>query len=178
MTDFKRAFLEETLRKRKLFLQGPINLSSVELFAHAIIWLNAENDEDIRLYISSPGGDTGPGIDIYDLVRTSQAPIRGIVVGQASSMAAVVLQGCKQRTMMQNADITLHTIRVHRELAELLPENIERSLKGPLALQENIYEIFHKRTGKPIEEVKKAFAERWSFNAQKALGFGLVDEVL
>ncbi|OHA83967.1 MAG: hypothetical protein A2408_02795 [Candidatus Yonathbacteria bacterium RIFOXYC1_FULL_52_10] len=180
MGDIKRKFFEETVPKRVLFISGKITADMEKELSHSFIYLNAMNDDPITLYINSPGGDVLPGLDIYDWVRLSRAPVHGIVVGHAASMASVILQGCAKRSIARHASIMIHTIRIYVELDDLMPENIGNSpsINDAKKEQEWIYKIFQERTGKEMSEIHKVFAEKTKFSAEEAKAFCLVDETI
>lgn len=93
----------------------------------AIVWLNAINKKEITLYIDSGGGEVQAGLDIYDMIKHSKAPVTGIVYRKANSMASVILQACVKRKAFENAEIIIHDISIRKSLSELLKRNIKKS---------------------------------------------------
>lgn len=171
-------FLNDLLNKRIVYLEGEISYEEAEKIGTAIIWLNAQNDSsEIILYIKSYGGTVAAGLDIYDIVRHSKAPVTGIVYSSANSVATVVLQACKMRKALRHSEIIIHNIKITEEWQEF-EENLEKTLKDTKIRQQRIYEIFSERTGKTIEEIKKACRERKTMTAEEAKEFGLIDEVI
>lgn len=177
--DVSKKLFEDLLLKRVLYLEGEINSDKAAIIGQAIIWLNTlDSKGEITLYIDSGGGDALAGLDIYDIIRHSQAPVIGIVYRRAFSMAAVILQACEVRKAMEYSELALHDISVTRRLSELMEGKLEEVLKGTLQRQESIYEIFRHRSRLTIEEIK-AFCKTYkSLSALEAKEFGLIDEII
>lgn len=180
LTDMKLQFTQDLLKKRELYLLGEINPSEMSRITASLLWLNARSDkkEEIKFYINSEGGEAVAGLNMYDALRLSRADITGIVVGQANSMASVVLQACKKRQAMKHTCLLLHTLTVRKSLYELNNINIEKSLKGTMKLQEAIFKILSDRSGKKIREIKKLCEESRALSAEEAKEMNLIDEII
>ncbi|MBI3609970.1 MAG: ATP-dependent Clp protease proteolytic subunit [Nitrospirae bacterium] len=172
-----KQFDEDLLKRRRIYLYGDITTNEANKIGRSIIWLNAQNEVDpITLYISSPGGCTDAGLDIYDMIKHSKAPIVGMVYRMASSMAAVILQACRPRIAFRNTEILIHSVSVRKNLSEL-EENIEVAMAETRKKQEEIYNILTSSTGRTIEEIKQKFKEDKAMTAEDAKKFGLIDEI-
>ncbi|MBI1754953.1 ATP-dependent Clp protease proteolytic subunit [Candidatus Azambacteria bacterium] len=173
-----RRFEEDLLQKRTIYLWGDVTANEANRIGKLILWMNAKSEsEQIILYLSTPGGDVTPALDVYDIIRHSRAPVEGRVYRMAKSAGALVLQACASRKAMPHAEIMMHSISVRKKLFEL-EEDSEKALKDAKWLQQRTFEIFQERTKRPLEELKRVFREEKSFNAQEALEFGLIDEIL
>ncbi len=176
--DLEKKFIENLLNKRIIYLEGDVNAAMAVNIGKAIIWLNSISNDEITLYIDSPGGDGASGLDIYDAIKHSKAPVTGIVYRRANSMAAVILQACTTRKTMRHSEILFHIVRVHDIKLDKLEENINEALKISKARQESIYKIVSQRSGMPLEKVKKLFKKDDSLWPEEAKKLGFIDEII
>lgn len=174
----KERFHEDLLQKRIIYLFGEITETEANRIGKAVIWLNAKSEtEPITLFVTSQGGDVGAGLDIYDILKLSQAPVTGVVYRLADSMAAVVLQACKTRKILKHAEMTLHAISVGRNINDL-QENLEKALEVPKRQQEQIYNIFAAVMKSAVEQVRELLKSKPRLAAEDLRKLGLVDEVV
>lgn len=97
------------LRDRIVFLNGEINMYSVNLLIAQLLFLEAEDPEkEINIYINSPGGEVYSGMALYDTIQYLKAPVNTICVGLAASMAAVILASGKKRMALTHSRILIH----------------------------------------------------------------------
>ena len=97
------------LEQRILTLTGPVGLEQAELLTGALLYLDAQrSDEPIHLYINSPGGSVTDGLAIHDVMRQCRHPVYTYCMGQASSMAAVLLAAGARRFALPNSQIMIH----------------------------------------------------------------------
>lgn len=170
---------EDLLSKRILYLSGEINSEMASKFGKAVVWLNAqESEEDITLYIDSNGGAVTPGLDIYDMIRHSKAPITGIVYRRAYSMASVILQGCVHRYALPHAEILVHGIRLGELSLIDIEDDIDKTLKRSRALQHAVNEIYKNRIGCSIKIIQRMNRLNERVSAQEALAQGLIDKLI
>ncbi len=179
MDDMTREkFMDDLLKKRTLYIEGEINFEMAKRIGASILWLNAQDDSSkITLYFNSNGGTVYSGLNIYDIVRHSKAPVTGIVFRCANSMAAIILQACKIRKILKNSQIMLHNIRITEEWHKF-EEDLEKTLSDTKKDQQAVYEILSERIGRSIEEIKTVCREEKTFSAQEAKEFGLIDEII
>jgi ATP-dependent Clp protease protease subunit len=109
----ERAFdiYSRLLRERVVFLQTPIDDGIASLICAQLLFLESQSPaEAIHLYVNSPGGSVTAGLAIYDTMQYIQAPVRTLCMGQAASMAAVLLTAGEpgHRTILPNARVMLH----------------------------------------------------------------------
>ncbi|MEK6689962.1 MAG: ATP-dependent Clp protease proteolytic subunit [Nitrospirota bacterium] len=174
----REKFLDDLLKKRTLYIEGEVTHEMAKWIGSSILWLNAQDDSsEIILYINSAGGTVTAGLDLYDIVRHSKAPITGIVFRCANSMASIVLQACKTRKALRHSQIVLHNIKTTKEWHEF-EENLEKTLHDTKRDQQSIYKILTERTGRTMEEVIKACREAKEMTSEEAKEFGLIDEVI
>lgn len=98
------------LKDRIILLTGPINDNIASSIISQLLFLNSENHDGIQLYINSPGGSVTSGLAIYDTMQHIKAPVHTLCVGQAASMAAVLLAAGEpgKRSILPNAKVMIH----------------------------------------------------------------------
>lgn len=166
------------LKDRIVFLGGEIDDVSANLVVAQMLFLEMEDpDQDIMLYINSPGGSISAGMAIYDTMHYVKCEVSTVCVGMAASMGAFLLaSGAKgKRKALPNAEIMIHQpsggaqgqasdIAIHAE--QIL--RIKRKLNEELA----------KNTGKTLEEIERDVERDHFMTAEQAKEYGLVDEII
>ncbi|MFA6495024.1 MAG: ATP-dependent Clp protease proteolytic subunit [Candidatus Paceibacterota bacterium] len=180
--ELKTEFDLDLFRKRILYLHGEITDQMAAEVGAAIVWLNALSSEPITIYVDSPGGKAGAGLDIVDAIKNSTAPVDAIIYRRANSMASVVTQACRRRMIMRGAEMLLHAIRVDRPL-DVLEDDAERakSLAEISGMQRRVEELFAARTGQDIDKIRQLIRVGENvtrLNAEKALELGFVDKII
>ncbi len=166
------------LRNRLVFLGTPINDQVANLIIAQLLFLNQEDREaPINMYINSPGGQVYAGLAIYDAMQMISNPISTVAVGVTASFGTVLLAaGTKgQRYALPHA-----TIHLHQPLggAQGQVTDIEIQAKEFLRLRANLNEILAKHTGKPLEVIERDTERDFWMDAQAAVDYGIVDQVL
>jgi len=166
------------LKERVIFLVGQVEDHMANLVVAQLLFLEAENPEkDIHLYINSPGGSVTAGMSIYDTMQFIKPNVNTICIGQACSMGAFLLAAGEKgkRFCLPNSRVMIHQPSggAQGQATDILihAENIKDT-------KERLNRILATHTGRSYEEVA-ADTERDNFmNAQQALEYGLIDEVL
>jgi ATP-dependent Clp protease protease subunit len=166
------------LMDRIVFLGTEINDYVANLIIAQLLFLDSEDStKEISLYINSPGGYVNAGMAIYDTMQYLQSPIATICLGQAASMAAVLLcAGSKgRRIMLPHARAMLH-----QPLGGFSgpAADIDIQAREMLLTKQKLNEIVAHHTGQPIERVKKDTDRDFFLGADEAQAYGLVDQVL
>lgn len=166
------------LKERIVFLGTPIDDQIANLIVAQLLYLQREDPErDISMYIHSPGGVITAGLAIYDTMQLIEPDVSTIAVGQTASMATVLLcAGAKgKRFALPNA-----TVHMHQALggARGQASDIEIAAKEILRNNEIIRNIIAKHTGQEVERVTRDFDRDFYLDAQGALEYGFVDELL
>jgi ATP-dependent Clp protease protease subunit len=166
------------LKDRIIFLGTEINDQVANAIIAELLFLEAEDPErDINLYINSPGGEVTAGLAIYDTMQFIKAPVSTICVGQAASMAAVLLAaGAKnKRYALPNTRILIHQpwggVQGQAKDIEIVAREIIR-------IKNKINEILSKHTGQPLEKIEKDTDRDYYMTSYEAKDYGIVDEVL
>jgi len=166
------------LKERIVFLGTPIDDNVANLTIAQLLFLDREDPEkEIHLYINSPGGLIYPGLAIYDTMQLLRAPISTICVGSTASLATVLLSaGAKgKRYALPNSTVHMHP--AGGGIRGYAPD-VEIQARELLRMQTKIHEIMAKHTGQPMEKIAKDFDRDYYMDAQGAVEYGIVDEIL
>jgi len=151
---------------------------TTENMVKGLIALNARGQVPrIKFLINSPGGDVGDGYAIYDLIKSSKIPVDTYVVGQAMSMAAVVLQAGETRLALPSATIMVHNGSTNYGGESVEQTNLEAMGKWSEKDRKRMYRIFQERTGKPMNYWDKMCNPDYYMSAREAKKEGLIDKV-
>ncbi len=166
------------LRNRIVFLGTPINDQVSNVIVAQLLYLSAEDSESpIQMYINSPGGMVYSGMAIYDTMQMIPNPISTLAVGMTASFGTVLLTaGTKgQRYALPNA-----TIHMHQPLggAQGQASDIEIQAREILRLKDRLNEILAIHTSQSIETIERDTNRDYYLDAQAAVEYGLVDQVM
>ncbi len=166
------------LKDRIIFLSGEIEDNMANLVVAQMLFLEMENpDQDINLYINSPGGSVSAGMAIYDTMQYLKCQTATLCVGMAASMGAFLLAaGAKgKRKCLPNSEVMIHQPSAGtRGQVTDMQIHVEQFVR----MKKRMNEILSQRTGQPLEKVIEA-TERDNFlDAKQALAFGIVDEII
>lgn len=166
------------LKDRIVFLGGEIDDDTANLVVAQMLFLEADDpDKDISFYINSPGGSVTAGMAIYDTMQYIKCDVSTICIGMAASMGAFLLTaGAKgKRKALPNSEIMIHQpLGGARGQASDVAIHAEQLLKT----KKKINEILAARTGQSFEQISSD-TERDNFmDAQAALDYGIVDEII
>jgi ATP-dependent Clp protease, protease subunit len=166
------------LKERIIFLGTPIDDQVANVIVAQLLFLNREDSErEIQMYINSPGGVIYSGLAIYDTMQMISNPISTVAVGVTASFGTVLLTaGTKgRRYALPNA-----TIHMHQPLggAQGQATDIEIQTKQILRLRTLLNDIMAKHTGKTVDVIKQDTERDFYLDAQQAVDYGLVDQVL
>lgn len=165
--------------KRIINIQGEITQDSAFEFALAVAHLNNINEnQPITVLINSPGGSIDAGLLIYDIIQTSPAPIRLVVLGMAYSMAALIF-ACGQhgRFLLPNSKLMLHEPLLGYPIGGNT-SSIKTISDDLLATRDKINNILAKHTGKTKEDIEEVTNHDHYFTSKEAVDFGLADKVI
>ncbi|MDX1663246.1 MAG: ATP-dependent Clp protease proteolytic subunit [Candidatus Promineifilaceae bacterium] len=166
------------LKNRIIMLGTPINDQIANLTVAQLLYLAREDpNKPIRMYINSPGGQVYAGMAIYDTMQQVECPVSTVAVGFTASFGTVLLTaGTKgMRFALPNA-----TIHMHQPLggAQGQASDIAIQAQEILRLRTTLNRILSKHTGQSIETIEEDTDRDIYMDAQQAMSYGLVDEVL
>lgn len=166
------------LKDRIIFLGGEINDDVANLVVAQMLFLEMEDpDQDIMLYINSPGGSISAGMAIYDTMHYVKCEVSTVCIGMAASMGAFLLSaGAKgKRKALPNAEVMIHQplggaqgqttdILIHAEHISQIKQKMNRLLA--------------EHTGKPLSEIERDVERDHFLTAEQAKAYGLIDEII
>ena len=165
------------LKDRIVFLDGEVNDTSASLIKAQLLFLEAEDpEENIFLYINSPGGSVSAGLGIYDTMNFIKPKVGTICTGLAASMGAFLLCSGEKgmRYCLPNSEVMIHQPLggAQGQETEILiaAKHIERT-------RTKLNTIIAANTGKSVEEIAEATERDNWLSAEEALTFGLIDEI-
>ncbi len=166
------------LKDRIIFLGMPVDDHVANVAIAQLLFLEYEDpDKDIHLYINSPGGLVTAGLAIYDTVQFIKAQVSTICLGQASSVAALLLAaGAKGKRFA----LPYSRILIHQPIAGIAGQaaDIDIQAREILRIRDTINQILTKHTGQNIERIKQDTERDFYMSAQEAKEYGIIDEVM
>ena len=166
------------LKDRIVFLGGDIDDHLANLVVAQLLFLEAEDpDKDIHLYINSPGGVVTAGMAIYDTMQYIKAPVSTICVGQAASMAAILLAGGEKgkRFSLDHA-----RIMIHQPLGGFQGQatDIHIHAKEILRMKRELNELLAFHTGQTLEKVEADTERDYFMSGEDAKNYGIIDSAV
>jgi len=166
------------LRERIIFLGTAIDDQIAGLIVAQMLYLDREDPErEISLYIQSPGGVVYAGLAIYDTMQVIRAPVSTIAVGSTASFGTVLLAA---GTPGRRFALPHATIHIHQPAggARGQASDIQIQAEEILRLRRMLNDILVQHTGQPLERIEKDTDRDYYLDAQQAVEYGLVDEVI
>ena len=167
------------LKDNVIFLASPIDDQVASLIIAQMLFLEAENPEkDIFLYINSPGGAITSGLAIYDTMQYVLPDVSTIALGQASSMAAILLAGGAKgkRFALPHSRVLLHQPLTPGLQGQAT--DIDIHARDIMRLRGRLNEILAEHTGQKIRKINNDTERDFILEASEALEYGLVDEII
>ena len=169
------------LKDNVIFLGQPIDDTVSNLIIAQLLFLEAENPEkDISLYINSPGGSITSGLAIYDTMQYVKPDIHTICIGQAASMAAVLLAAGKKgkRYCLPNSRVVIHQPLIMGGGLSGQATEIDIHAKDIMRMRNRMNEILAGHTGQSVEKIDRDTDRDYILQASEAVTYGLVDQVI
>jgi ATP-dependent Clp protease protease subunit len=167
------------LRDSIIFIGTPIDDNVSNLIIAQLLFLEAEDpDRDISLYVNSPGGSITAGLAIYDTMQFIKNDVSTICVGQAASMAAVLLAAGtpKKRFSLPHSRILIHQPWMGGLQGQAT--DIDLQAREILRLRANLNRILASHTDQPLERIEKDVERDYIMNAVQSKEYGIIDEVI
>ncbi len=165
------------LKDRIIILNGEITDNSSNIVVAQLLYLDSLNNDDISLYINSPGGSITAGMAIYDTMNFIKSNVSTICVGMAASMAAFLLSsgGKGKRYILPNAEVMIHQpLGGAQGQATEIKIAAERILK----LKKKLNKILSDNTGKDIDTIDNDTERDYFMDSDEAVSYGIVDKIL
>ena len=169
--------LQKFLKTRTILLTGEINKTLGEKIIRQLLLLEDMNDEPIKVFIDSPGGDADAGFAIFDMMRFVKPDVYTIGMGLVASAGALILLAApkEKRLSLPNAHFL-----IHQPLSGMrgVATEIEIHAKELEKLRKKINELIADETGQNIAKVEKDTDRDFWMNAQEAIDYGLVSSII
>ena len=165
------------LKTRTIMVADEVNKKMAQQIMAQLILMEAENDEDIKIFINSPGGDADAGFAIFDMMRFVKPKVKAICTGVAASAAVIILLGSKKenRFSLPNARVLIHqpSTGIHGTAADIQIEASEI-----IKCREKINRLIAVETGQTFEKVGSDTKRNFWMSAEEALKYGLVNKII
>lgn len=168
---------ENLLKERIIFIDEEINSKTASDIVAKLLYLDSENNDDITIYINSPGGEISSGFMIYDTIQFIKSDVQTISLGTSASMAALLLlSGTKgKRKILPNSNVMLHDLSggTKGKFSDIMIE-----VKEMQKLHKKIFNIIKQNTNFNDEELKENLKNDFWLNSEEALKYGIVDKII
>ena len=165
------------LENRIIILSGEIDDNMANIIIAELLYLDSISNDDIDIYINSPGGSITSGMAIYDTMNFIKSDVSTTCLGIAASMAAFLLScGSKgKRFILPNGEVM-----IHQPLGGVTGQatDIDIVAKRIISLRKKLNNILAKNTKTPIEQIEKDTDRDYYMSASEALNYGIVDKIL
>lgn len=167
------------LRDNIIFIGTPIDDNVANLVTAQLLFLEAEDPEkDVSLYINSPGGVVTAGMAIYDTMQFIRPDVATICIGQAASVAALLLSAGThgKRFALPNSRVLIHQPTMGGLSGQAT--DIDIHAREILRVRAGLNEIMAKHSGQPLEKIERDVERDFWMTAQQAREYGIVDEII
>ena len=167
------------LKDSIIFIGTPIDDAVANLVIAQMLFLEGEDPEkDILLYINSPGGSITAGLAIYDTMQFIRPAVQTYCIGQAASMAAVLVAGGTKgkRFSLPNSRIVIHQPLLQGLAGQAT--DIDIAAKEILRMRERLNDILVRHTGQPMERIQLDTERDYIMSAEQGKEYGIIDEVI
>lgn len=168
------------IKKRQVFLWGPVDDRSAQYVVDRLLYLDAiDPGKDIYLFINSPGGVITSGMCIFDTMHMIKSDVATVCMGLAASMGALLLCGGKKgkRYAWKHSKIMIHQPLISGQIVapaidlKIHAQEIKKT-------REELNKIISERTGRSLEQVEKDTDRDYYMNAEEALEYGIIDKIM
>ncbi len=165
------------LSERKVFLWGQVDDESAKHVVERLLYFDSLNQDEIKLYINSPGGYVTAGFSMYDTIKQIKSPVSTICTGLAASMGSILLSAGEKgkRYIQPNARVMIHQPSGGTRGPA---SDIEITAQEILKTKELSAQILADNCGQKFEKVMKDFNRDHWMDAEESVAYGIVDKVL
>ena len=175
--DYAYDIYSHLLNNRIIFLSGEINDYVSNLVISELLYLDSISNDEISLYINSPGGSITSGLAIYDTMQFIKSDVRTICVGLAASMAAIILAAGKKskRNALLNSEVM-----IHQPLGGVSGQATEIKIQAEhiIKTKDKINKLLSKLTNQSINKIKIDTERDYYLSSEEAKKYGLIDEII
>ena len=165
------------LKNRIILLSGEIDDNTANIVIAELLYLDSIKNDDISLYINSPGGSVSAGMAIFDTMNYIKSDVSTICIGMAASMAAFLLACGKsgKRYCLPNSEVMIHQplggVQGQATEIKIVAERI-------IKLKNKLNQILSEKTNKKLTEIEKDTDRDYYMNSQEALEYGIIDKII
>lgn len=165
------------LKNRIILLSGEIDDNTANVVIAELLYLDSINNDDISLYINSPGGSVSAGMAIFDTMNYIKSDVSTICIGMAASMAAFLLACGKsgKRYCLPNSEVMIHQplggVQGQATEIKIVAERI-------IKLKNKLNQILSEKTNKKLSKIEKDTDRDYYMNSQEALEYGIIDKII
>ncbi|HOU39697.1 MAG TPA: ATP-dependent Clp protease proteolytic subunit [Promineifilum sp.] len=168
---------EKLLKNRTILIYGEINMELAMDITKRLLILDAESQDEIRIFINSPGGHVESGDTIFDMIRFVKSPVKVIGTGWVASAGALIFAAAERenRYSLPNTRFLLHQPAggASGQAADIAIEAQEI-----IKMRRRLNETFARQTGQPIEKVEEDTDRNFWMSAEQARDYGLVGKII
>lgn len=163
----------------RIVLSGRVDIDIRVRVLRSLAYLITKGSPAIEIVFDSFGGDAGNGLDIYDALRLYPGKKKGIVLSNARSIAAIILQACDERECAAHAQVLIHNGSSSVDIDTLFDNDaLEKARNQGLIVMSTLHNIIVIRSGKSETEVSNVFKLNHLMSPEEALAFGLIDKII
>ncbi len=172
-----RSIEDRLLKNRTILIYGPIDMNVAMDVTRRLLVMDAEGDEEIRIFINSPGGHVESGDTIFDMIRFVKSPVKVIGTGWVASAGALIYAAAdvENRYSLPNTRFLLHQPAGG---ASGQASDIAIEAEEIIKMRRRLNEIFARQTGQPIEKVEEDTDRNFWMSASQAKDYGLVGHII
>ena len=173
----KKSMMDRLLETRTITIFGEINMKLAQEVTEKLMLLAADSDEDIKIFINSPGGHVESGDTIFDMIRFVKPKVKIVGTGWVASAGALIYASAdrENRYSLPNTRFLLHQpmggVRGQAQDIKIEAEEI-------IKMRERLNRIFSEQTGQPLEKVTKDTERNFWMSAKEAIDYGLVGQII
>ena len=177
--DFRRpeSWVEKMMKSRTIMLFGEINMKVAREFSEKLLFLTNESDDDITVYINSPGGHVESGDTIFDMIRYIKPRVKVVGTGWVASAGALIYASVPR----ENRFSLPHTrYLIHQPLGGVRGQAADLAIEAEemMKMRRRLEETFAEQTGQPLEQVKQDMERNFWMSAEEAMEYGLVGKII
>jgi ATP-dependent Clp protease protease subunit len=170
---------EQMMKRREIFLWGEVSDESAQSVVQKIIYFDGLSNEDITLFINSPGGVISSGLAIYDAMQYAKSDIKTVCMGFAASMGAVILcAGTKgKRQTWENSRVLIHQPLISGNFFGPASD-INIQAEEMLKVRDRLNHILAEHTGQTLKKIEEDTDRDYFMSADEAVKYGVVDTIV
>lgn len=170
---------DELLNSREIFLTEEVNADTSNELLKQLMYLERQSNEEVTIYINSPGGDVISGLAVYDYIGIMKSPVRTVCTGTAASMGAILFLAGEKREMLPHTRVMIHDPSFGGgSMAGKKPHELSHALDKLYEVRKALAEIIAEKSGHSVEEIYEVTTDDTFYNAEEAIEFGLATGIL